>query len=278
NVAGSPITSIEPLQNMPELKDLNISSTFVEDLRPLKNLNKLSHLNISNTSIRSLEGLQNSQLTVFHATDTHIDSLNAIKGQPLRIVSASNTRIEAIEPICSAKLKSLVINNSPYLNLFGLELCTKLEELRISTTNTKNLELLTSSKIHTLDISHNKIKDISKLGSLLKLQHLNISFNPIQDLSALVTAKNLREILAVRIQVKDLEPLTKLDLKVLKIYQCWSIKTLEPLAKMKTLEKLYVPAYRRDYEVLKDLKLKSLSDKWHDMDPATFWKRIRSKD
>ncbi|MCM8534421.1 MAG: protein kinase [Lentisphaeraceae bacterium] len=278
NVSGSPIRSIESIGKMTRLRHLNIAATFVEDLRPLKSLNKLNNLNISNTSIRSLEGLENCQLTVFHASDTHIDSLEALKGQPIKILTASNTRIKQIEPICSPQLISLSVANLAYLSLEGLSKCTNLEELKISTTNTKSLELLNSKQLHTLEVPYNKVRSLEKLKELPNLKVLNISFNPIQDISALQYCKDLRYLTANRILTKDIRALKKLNLKYLKLYQCWSIRSLEPISSIKTLNNLSVPEGRDDYHHLKELNLKSLSDQWHDMTPATFWKKYRPKD
>ena len=55
---GNSISSLEGLEHMHQLVDLNVSSNNIADIRPLQQLNKLTSLNLASNRVQSLQGLE----------------------------------------------------------------------------------------------------------------------------------------------------------------------------------------------------------------------------
>ena len=108
---------------------------------------------------------------------------------------------------------------------------------------------------------------------MCQLEILNLNKNPLQDISPLKDT-SLRELSLSLTSVKDLTPLRELPLERLSLSDCKQITSLEPLKDLVTLKALKVPARRKDYQFLKELKhLDELSDNWRTMKPHKFWEK-----
>lgn len=145
--------------------------------------------------------------------------------------------LSPLDPIPKRKLSELTEFRLPYT----MEESQELENL-------KGLEYATG--LTTLLIEFNyKIKDISPLSKLTKLEHLVISTNRVRNIKPLEKLTNLTGLTLNSNRISDLKPLAKLT-KLEKLYITRNpISDLTPLKNLKNLKSLWLV----DIEELRDI-------------------------
>jgi internalin A len=143
-LSNNKITKIDDLKSLVNLKKLNLKGNQITDIGPLGNLTKLESLNLKGNQITDIGPLGN---------------LENLEELYLR-----DNKIKAI-PLIKAK---------------SLEKLTKLN-LSYNDLTSKNRQLSKLKTLEYLDLSHNKIEDISDLTDLKKLKFLDLSGNPIPN-------------------------------------------------------------------------------------------------
>jgi len=142
---GCGIKSLEGIENLTNLRYLNLRDNRIQDISPLSSLEQLKKLHLRNNHIEDITPLS--------------DLVN------LRQLSLRNNRIQNIEAIGNILLlEDLSIHSNSVIDISVLENITRLRELTLR---------------------NNKIKDISVLSSLSNLKNLNIRDNQITDFSPL---------------------------------------------------------------------------------------------
>jgi Leucine-rich repeat (LRR) protein len=110
-----------------------------------------------------------------------------------------------------AGVRSLEQINSIVSSLGGIEILTRLEELRVGLNRISDLSPLAGlSNLRWLSLSTNEITDITPLAGLVQLEVLTLDFNRIVDLSPLTGLINLRELALAHNPIGSLEPLSTL--------------------------------------------------------------------
>lgn len=136
---------LKPLENLSNLKFLDLLGTQVTDLKPIKglvNLEKLWIADIKMTTIEPLKGLSNLQ--GLWITGIAISDLTPIKESiKLQTLIVDNTKISDLEPIKGLKnLQILDIRGTQVTDLRPLMRLTNLERLLIDNTNVSDLSPL----------------------------------------------------------------------------------------------------------------------------------------
>jgi uncharacterized protein YdcH (DUF465 family) len=165
---------------------------------------------------------------------------------PPKAIKFSDTKLEAsiraalkkttgsITTTDAKKVKTLDLENKGITNIEGLEYFRGLTEL---------------------NLSKNKIKDISRLGSLTEMKTLKMDKNRISDISPLKYLTKLWVLWLQENQVKDLEPLKELTDMAGLVLTYNQILDVSPLANLKKLEYLYLVSNPiTDISALKGLK------------------------
>jgi Leucine-rich repeat (LRR) protein len=194
------IYDLYPVDQMTDLKSLNISGTLISDLFPARNLNRLETLDISGTFISDLSPIQyNTKIRELNIDSSSVSSLAPIKGfAALEVLHFRSTLVDSIYDIkFLGNIKDLRMNNSPVSDL------TPLGDLI-------NLE--------TLSISGTLVQDLTPLQYLLSLKKINFENTGISDLTALSRLENLQIIDADMSRISDLAPLG--DLPALEKIYC----------------------------------------------------------
>lgn len=135
------------------------------------------------------------------------------------------------------------VSISPYSSLFRTftqDADGKIMSLRLWNCGLSNLDWSANFKdLQNLDLSRNKIGDISALSPLINLQRLALSINKIADISALKPLINLRELEIRGNQISDiaaLSPLINLQTLNLSVNEIADISALSPLNYLRTLD------------------------------------------
>ncbi|MCX6306049.1 MAG: leucine-rich repeat domain-containing protein [Bacteroidetes bacterium] len=164
------IVSVEPLNKLSDLKEVNISGTGVSDLMPMRNLNKMEILDISNTAVTTLEPLHYCiHINQLRMKGTAVSDLSVVPVfQSLNMLDISGTRVNTLDAVTDM---------------------TTIKDLRAS---------------------HTSVKDIGPLASLVNLELLNISSTQVDNLDALKNLVTLRILLSDSTGIKSLAPLENL--------------------------------------------------------------------
>ena len=133
---------------LPNLIELNISGTLVNNIDCLANLQNLQHLNISGTSLENLNSLKELKLKTLIMSDTQTDHyhiLGMIKS--LQYLDISNCNIKEIKQLQSLEnLVHLDLSNTEISDLSPVSDLPKLKKVNYSGSavvhNSENAELI----------------------------------------------------------------------------------------------------------------------------------------
>ena len=186
---GVRVKNLKGLQYAENLEKLSMVNQAFGDISALSNLTKLKYLDLRNVAkdshgikdVSPLKRLVNLEyLNLFKAEPTNINELeNLVK---LKTLNLGATKINSVD---FAKN----MTNLEYLNLEHNEFTdiTALENL----VNLKTLLLDSAVKTWITDTSKSRIKDISKLNRLTKLEELGVSNNDIEEIDVVKNFKKL---------------------------------------------------------------------------------------
>ena len=203
------LTDISVLASLTELRDLDLSNCYnLRDLRPLESLTKLWRLNLEVCSrLRDLRPL----------------------------AGLANLRSLNLEHCHSLK------NIEPLAHIRALECLSLGECRRINDVSA----LAGAENLRELDLSGTRVKDLSPIAGLTKLDHLNLTSCPApQDRKALakVLKGNHLKVLGLPRMITDddlkLVAATQSQLESLEIWGCELITDISPLAELKSLRRL----------------------------------------
>lgn len=176
DISYSAITDLFPIRNLTTLQLLDCSHTRIENLSPLKYSKSLKELDISFTPVASIMVLQNfNQLEVLRLEQTVIDSIPALKDLPyLKVLQCASTNLESLD---------------------SLALLHHLVELDISNTAVDDVAPLAGlDSLRILKFDKTKISDLSPLSQLVSLEQLSFENSPARGINSLVGLKKLSEI------------------------------------------------------------------------------------
>ncbi|SFE48163.1 cell wall-binding repeat-containing protein [Peptostreptococcus sp. D1] len=117
------------------------------------------------------------------------------------------------------KLKALYYLNQDYrkldkskeLDLSSLEKNTKLEDLRINSTETRNLFPIRNLKLTTLSLEENNISNLSPIKNMVTLRRLDLENNNITNVKDLSNLVNLETLYLYGNKITDVSPLNTLS-------------------------------------------------------------------
>ncbi len=193
----SPITSLDFLASMTQLKSLNVmgaNHTF-QNYDTLAKLQQLTYLNVSGNPQATSDNLDIfsdvSTLTKVDVSDCdHLKSLGFLYSCVGRLQEFYAVGCDSISNfdalIRASKLKKVDISNSKAKNISFLKNKLNMKELRIHGTLVQSIEELSvCENMEMLDISNTNVSDISTLSVMSKLKRLNISGTLVDSVSAL---------------------------------------------------------------------------------------------
>lgn len=193
------IHSLDPLQEMSEITNLDCSNTDIFDVSPIRNLNKIKNLNISNTEIDDISSLKyNSEMLVLRADNIPVKDIGTVE--------------------CFTMLTNLSIAGVQTADIRPLNYCTQLTSLDISGTQVTTLDsVYLAPTMHNLNLSGTGISDITPITHLENLQGINLDYTQVTDLSPLSNMLKLNEIQCSNTKVADIMPLKDLP-QLIRIY------------------------------------------------------------
>ena len=193
-------TSLLPISELTDVKEINISNTLIDELSAIRNLNKLEVFNCSETPINTLESLRYiTALEKLNCSSTLLESIDVLTNlRALSNLDLSSTKVNEINAL--SELKSLI-------------------HLNISATDVTNLApLINLNLLSDLNISNTQLQNLLPIDSLTNIQHLNIDSTNIASLEPLLNYNKLTILQANNTAIADLSPLNNHEL--LKVIYC----------------------------------------------------------
>ncbi|MCD4736486.1 MAG: leucine-rich repeat domain-containing protein [Bacteroidales bacterium] len=240
------IYSLKTLTGIGHLEHLSIAHTFISDLIQIINLNGLKYLNCDFTHITSVEPLKNlKELEILSINNTRVRFLTPLDDHStVRKIYCNNSEVTGNEAIryMRANPGCLVVYESEALksgwenldiewkDIFRqtsnigenpteeeLHALLKIEDLDISGRDdiTNLMPLTKLYNLKRLNISGTGASDFSPLSELFKLKYLNVSNSNIENTEFFVLLSELSELHIDSTDIKDLEPIQNLPLKII---------------------------------------------------------------
>ncbi|MBV1060977.1 class 1 internalin InlA [Listeria monocytogenes] len=235
------IKSIDGVEYLNNLTQINFSNNQLTDITPLKNLTKLVDILMNNNQIADITPLANltnlTGLTLFNNQITDIDPLkNLTNLNRLELSSNTISDISALSGLTSLQQLSFgnqVTDLKPLANL------TTLERLDISSNKVSDISVLAKlTNLESLIATNNQISDITPLGILTNLDELSLNGNQLKDIGTLASLTNLTDLDLANNQISNLAPLSGLTkLTELKL-GANQISNISPLAGLTALTNL----------------------------------------
>jgi len=210
---GNKITDVTPLQTLPQLVGLDISYNQIADLSPLYMLNNLQVLRINHNLIKDASGFadiaQGLKDKDFDPAQP-LDSANQQGGSDAKDSQQKDQTIQIKNPekgikfadkVLEKKVREAIgkpegiITAGDAASVDNLNLGNEWQEKFPKGSQISNLggiEYFINLK--SLDISWNKIKDISKIADMTKLENLRAFGNQISNITPLAGLTNLNSL------------------------------------------------------------------------------------
>ena len=242
------LTGLEKATNLTTLDLSYISSILyrvegISDISALSGLTNLTTLNLSDNAITDISAL--SGLTKLTTLDLSYNRGNNSGGVPFRDRTRTCQFTVGAAGLAAGEWSS---GSAPYFppnrsggisDISALSGLTKLTTLKLYHNNVRNISALSGlTKLATLGLSGNAITDISALSGLTKLTTLGLGDNWITDISALSGLTKLTRLYLWENNVSDisaLSGLTKLTTLDLEANNVGNISALSGLTKLTNL-------------------------------------------
>ncbi|MFA5069652.1 MAG: leucine-rich repeat domain-containing protein, partial [Candidatus Omnitrophota bacterium] len=161
--------------------------------------------------------------------------------------------------------RTLYANERNILSIEGAQYLTNLQKLDLSDNRISDLSPLAGLiNLHELYLDVNQISDLSPLEGMTNLQQLNLYNNQIIDLSPLAGLTDLQNLNFLLNNINDISPLAGLTNLQNLILSCNQISDLNPLAGLTNLQYLYIENNQisnlSSLSGLNNLKVLELSD------------------
>ncbi len=212
------IGNLNPLSEISDLVEINISNTLIDDLTPLRNLNKLETIIASGTPVFDINALRYaSNLKLLDLSKTSISDLSVLpnlhKLENLDIAYTNITDFEYITTLTNLNSLNLTGLNLP-AEISGFENLSSLSKIILASSNLSNLEFLSNVKsLNTINIDSTSVSDLQALSGLNNLSVLQANNTEVNNLEPLLKLENLSLIYCDNSRVDREEALKFIDKK-----------------------------------------------------------------
>jgi Leucine-rich repeat (LRR) protein len=194
-IAALATGNISGIENLVNLKSLNLTFNNINDISPLSQLKNLTSLRISANRISDLTPLSGlTKLTISELNSNLIKDISPLRNLiRLKRVELDENQISDLSPI--ANLTNLELFYARYNQIAAVPDLNKLTNLRVLYLSGNQIQdinnICDASSLMYLNLSDNRIKNISNLHKLTGLAGLSLANNAVTDISSLQMIDNL---------------------------------------------------------------------------------------
>ncbi|CAL5971261.1 Conserved_hypothetical protein [Hexamita inflata] len=193
------IENISPLENLVNIKVLQLNMNKIICLHALRNIKGLTELNLSHNKLSNLQGLETLVNLIY--LDTSENLLENIQNMQLLV-----------------NLQHLLMNKTGIEDLSPLRNLKQLTELHLKQNRIKDTSVLGKLKnLQILDLEQNLITDITSFHNLQKLFTLNLSCNRVISIKPLSKLKLLENAYFYDNSIVDIQSMIISNVKSLEI-------------------------------------------------------------
>ncbi len=247
NISNTAVADISVLEKMTRMEHLDLSATNVTDFAALSNLTSLRYLNVKATKIANLSPIQAlTNIVELNASKTLVENLNPIKDlKNLAVLNLDSTKVSYAKALGSLEnLKILHLNFTLVSDLSELQDAPRLERIYCDQTqiNREMADAFMASKKGVLVIFDSK--DLKGWWDSLPIAWQKVFRDAAQTASSptkeeLAKITNLDSIsIADQSEIKDIEPLQRLQKLQVLIANKTGVKNLSPLQEHKGIKSL----------------------------------------
>ncbi len=208
--SGYNIQSLEGIEILTRLRNLNLKNTQVSDLSPLAGYETFEFLMLENTPVSDLSPLTTVSVNELYISGSQVSELSALSdGAALSHLDISNTPVSDLSPLSGqTNLRLLNFSRTDVPDITSLSNLKKLRVLRFSHTQVTNLTPITElTELVELDISYTDLTNIDALSETNGLVNFYMMSTGIDNLAALSGQEGLRSFAASGSPISDIEPL-----------------------------------------------------------------------
>lgn len=192
------VSSLEGIQSLPNLTQVQIKESQLSDISPLKSLTKLTYLDLYSCQISDLTPLKElTNLEHLTLRFNNISDISPLSGlTKLKELGLGTNKITDLSPLKAlTNLESLDFGFNPLEDVNVLNNLTNLTNLSFNSTRVGDLTSLQNlTKLTYLSIAIGQVTDVSPLSNLTNLTSLNLDSNMISDISPLKNLKKLNSL------------------------------------------------------------------------------------
>ena len=223
DLSSSGIENISGIEYCTNLKYLDISANNISNLYYIKDLKNLKYLNISDNEVDT---------TYYLGNLTNLTSLD--------IKSNNISDLSNLEKLVNLEQLILSGNDLSTVDISNLNKLTNLKIFEARECGLSNIDTIPTNNLMQLDLSNNKIEDISILETASKLTNLFVSNNYIGDITGIKNCSEMK-VLDLSYNILDsVEPLENLtSLEELNLEFCYLMNyELDSISKLVNLKEL----------------------------------------
>lgn len=194
------IKSLEGIEALENLRELNLEDNFVESVAPLGDSTKLEKLSLRNNEITNLEEIDFEDILFLNIRDL------SLRHNVKRDSEGNGTRLADLSLLDQmVSLRKLELRDNHIEDLSPLSNLRKLKELDIRENKFNTIEpLATLTQLEELNIRDNEVESLEPLRYLTRLTYLNIHSNTELDaLEPISDLVNLETLIMRNVEIED---------------------------------------------------------------------------
>ena len=185
-IEDSPVRDLSPLE-LSNFEQIGLINLPCDDLSPLKKMDQTTYLEVSGLPITDLSPISSmAELRTLILTGHRVRDFSVVSSLTnLHTVGISNLSQSDLVHLANLPIRTLMLPNSKITDLSGLAIADlqRLRWLDLANSEIENIELLKHcTSLEGLSLEGTKVRDISVLSSLPKLEVLNLKNSSITKL------------------------------------------------------------------------------------------------
>ena len=211
------LTNIDFLESLNSLISLDLTSNEISDVKVLEKFGRLTELYLGYNKITDIQALENlTSLTELHLNSNEISNIGPLeKLKRLHFLNVSHNQITSISGFQKwTDLISLEAAFNEITNIAPSQNVTKLKSLYLESNHISDIRfLMRLTSLRNLSLRNNVVIDIRPLRDLTNLVSLDLSYNKIKEIPSLGNLNSLTKLNLSSNQITDVSPLKEIITK-----------------------------------------------------------------
>ncbi|MDD4598138.1 MAG: hypothetical protein PHW35_09235 [Lentimicrobiaceae bacterium] len=174
DISATAITDLQPIRNLTRLEHLDISKTRISSIEPLQYCISIQNLNLSNTPVNSLNTLENFvKLAYLDISSVYIYDISPLaKLNALKELRAVHVPVGSFEPLSGlTSLELLDLSGSGIMDMEAFRTLVALKRISLERTSVSNIDAMSAMKaLQFVYLDSTLVADLDPLSGLPELR------------------------------------------------------------------------------------------------------------